>query len=43
MVLQELQFAYPGCQPFLKGVSLQLPKGSRTLLIGANGAGEADN
>jgi len=38
--LQELNFAYPGCPPSLKGVNLDLPKGSRCLLIGANGAGE---
>jgi CCR4-NOT complex subunit CAF16 len=41
VVLQDLQFSYPGCNAFLKGIDLQLPKGSRTLLIGANGAGEA--
>lgn len=39
VVLQDLQFNYPGCNAFLKGIDLQLPKGSRTLLIGANGAG----
>jgi ATPase subunit of ABC transporter with duplicated ATPase domains len=39
VVLQDLQFSYPGCNAFLKGIDLQLPKGSRTLLIGANGAG----
>jgi CCR4-NOT complex subunit CAF16 len=41
VVLQDLQFSYPGCNAFLKGIDLQLPKGSRTLLIGANGAGDA--
>uniref|UniRef100_A0A383WA31 ABC transporter domain-containing protein n=1 Tax=Tetradesmus obliquus TaxID=3088 RepID=A0A383WA31_TETOB len=40
VVLQDLQFNYPGCNAFLKGIDLQLPKGSRTLLIGANGAGK---
>jgi hypothetical protein len=38
--LQGLNFAYPGCPPSLKDVNLDLPKGSRCLLIGANGAGE---
>lgn len=38
--LNKLQFSYPGCDKFLKGVSLDLPKGSRTLLLGANGAGK---
>jgi CCR4-NOT complex subunit CAF16 len=38
--LNALQFSYPGCDKFLKGVSLDLPKGSRTLLLGANGAGK---
>lgn len=38
--LQDLQFSYPGCGKFLKGVSLDLPRGSRTLLLGANGAGK---
>lgn len=39
VVLNNVQFVYPGCGPFLKDVSLELPRGSRTLLIGANGAG----
>jgi len=38
--LQNLQFSYPGCGKFLQGMSLDLPKGSRTLLLGANGAGK---
>lgn len=38
--LKDLQFSYPGCGKFLKGVSLDLPRGSRTLLLGANGAGK---
>lgn len=38
--LQDLQFSYPGCGKFLKGVSLDLPRGSRALLLGANGAGK---
>lgn len=40
MQLNNLQFSYPGCDKFLKGVTLDLPKGSRTLLLGANGAGK---
>jgi CCR4-NOT complex subunit CAF16 len=38
--LQNLQFAYPGHARALKGVSLDLPRGSRTLLLGANAAGK---
>ncbi len=37
--VSHLQFTYPGCEPFLKDVTFPLPKGSRCLLIGANGAG----
>lgn len=37
--LNELRFCYPGCKVFIDGVSLELPRGSRALLIGANGAG----
>lgn len=36
--LHNLQFTYPGCERALKDVTLDLPKGSRTLLLGANGA-----
>lgn len=35
-----LQYAYPGCQPFIKDFTLDLPRGSRCLLVGANGAGK---
>lgn len=38
MQLHNLQFSYPGCERALKDVTLDLPKGSRTLLLGANGA-----
>lgn len=38
--LQGLTFAYPGCAASIKDVNLDLPRGSRCLLIGANGAGE---
>jgi hypothetical protein len=37
--LNGLTYAYPGCAPSVKGVDLDLPRGSRCLLIGANGAG----
>ena len=39
--LNDLTFSYPGCPPFVNNCSIDLPKGSRCLLIGANGAGEA--
>ena len=39
IALNGLDFAYPGCTPSLKDISLELPRGSRCLLIGANGAG----
>jgi hypothetical protein len=38
--LNDLTFSYPGCEPFISNCSIDLPKGSRCLLIGANGAGE---
>lgn len=38
--LEALNFAYPGCAPSVRDVSLDLPRGARCLLIGANGAGE---
>jgi CCR4-NOT complex subunit CAF16 len=37
--LDGLTYAYPGCEASVKGVSLDLPRGARCLLIGANGAG----
>jgi CCR4-NOT complex subunit CAF16 len=37
--LESLKFGYPGCAASIKGVNLDLPRGSRCLLIGANGAG----
>ena len=40
VAVKDLQFAYPGCAPSVDGFSLDLPRGSRCLLIGANGAGE---
>jgi hypothetical protein len=38
--LKGLSYAYPGCAPSIENVNLELPRGSRCLLIGANGAGE---
>ena len=38
--LNGVTFAYPGCPPFIKDASLDLPRGSRCLLIGANGTGK---
>eukprot|EP00195_Chlamydomonas_chlamydogama_P007926 CAMPEP_0202896574 /NCGR_PEP_ID=MMETSP1392-20130828/5558_1 /ASSEMBLY_ACC=CAM_ASM_000868 /TAXON_ID=225041 /ORGANISM="Chlamydomonas chlamydogama, Strain SAG 11-48b" /LENGTH=299 /DNA_ID=CAMNT_0049581983 /DNA_START=97 /DNA_END=996 /DNA_ORIENTATION=- len=38
--LNNTEFSYPGCPPFIEGCSLLLPRGSRCLLVGANGAGK---
>lgn len=38
--LSSVSYSYPGCAPFIKGCSLDLPRGTRCLLIGANGAGK---
>ena len=35
-----LTYAYPGYRPIISDFTLQLPAGSRCLLIGANGAGK---
>ena len=40
VVLSTLSYAYSGHQPIISDISLTLPKGSRCLLLGANGAGE---
>ncbi len=40
VVLNSLSYAYAGHRPVLSDLSLKLPRGSRCLLIGANGAGE---
>lgn len=37
--VSDLEFAYGGQAPFISKFSLKLRKGSRCLLIGANGAG----
>jgi ABC-type Mn2+/Zn2+ transport system ATPase subunit len=38
--LNNVTFAYPNCPPFIKDGNLNLPRGSRCLLIGANGTGK---
>ncbi|KAG2497099.1 hypothetical protein HYH03_004690 [Edaphochlamys debaryana] len=39
--LASVNFSWPGASgPFIKSISLELPRGSRCLLIGANGAGK---
>ena len=40
IVLNTLSYAYSGHHPVISDISLTLPKGSRCLLLGANGAGE---
>ena len=40
VVLNSLSYAYAGYRPVLSDISLQLPRGSRCLLVGANGAGK---
>ena len=40
VVLNTLSYAYSGHRPIVSDISLSLPKGSRCLLLGANGAGE---
>ena len=39
VVLRTLSYAYAGHRPILSDISLSLPRGSRCLLVGANGAG----
>jgi CCR4-NOT complex subunit CAF16 len=39
--VNNLTFAYPGKEPVLRGLNMQLTNGSRCLLIGANGAGKS--
>ena len=39
VVLRSLSYAYAGHRPILSDISLSLPRGSRCLLVGANGAG----
>ena len=40
VVLNTLSYAYSGHHPIISDISLTLLKGSRCLLLGANGAGE---
>ncbi len=40
VVLNSLSYAYAGYRPVLSDISLKLPRGSRCLLVGANGAGK---
>jgi len=39
--ITDLTFAYPGREPVLRNLNLQLTNGARCLLIGANGAGKS--
>lgn len=39
--LDEVEFAYPGREPILKGVSLRIHPGEHIALVGANGAGKS--
>merc|ERR1711966_117965 len=41
MRVQSLTYAYPGCEPAVRDFTLELPAGSRCLLLGANGAGKS--
>ena len=38
--VQDLTFGYPGREPVLRGLNMQLTNGARCLLLGANGAGK---
>ena len=39
VLVRSLSYAYAGHRPIVSDISLSLPRGSRCLLIGANGAG----
>ncbi|RYG69416.1 ATP-binding cassette domain-containing protein [archaeon] len=39
--VNDLTFAYPGKEPVLRSLNMQLTDGARCLLIGANGAGKS--
>jgi CCR4-NOT complex subunit CAF16 len=39
--VKDLTFNYPGREPILRGLNMQLTNGARCLLIGANGAGKS--
>jgi len=41
LAIKDLEFTYSGAtKPCLKNINLELPKGSRCLLVGDNGAGK---
>jgi CCR4-NOT complex subunit CAF16 len=40
VALNGVQYAYPGCSPFIRECSIVVPRGSRCLLVGCNGAGK---
>ena len=39
--VKDLVFNYPGREPILRSLNMQLTNGARCLLIGANGAGKS--
>ena len=39
LAINSLSYAYPGSLPVISDFTLNLPPGSRCLLLGANGAG----
>lgn len=39
LAINSLSYAYPGSLPVISDFTLNLPRGSRCLLLGANGAG----
>lgn len=39
--LNRISFAYPGCSPILKDVSVKFPKGEITTILGPNGSGKS--
>ena len=39
LTVNSLTYAYPGLTPVISDFTLNLPSGSRCLLLGANGAG----
>ena len=40
LAINSLSYSYPGALPVISEFTLNLPRGSRCLLLGANGAGE---
>lgn len=39
--VKDLTYAYPGCEPVLQGVNLEVPRGARVVVTGPNGAGKS--